>query len=75
MEGVKPMRGEIVPGKDFEEKGIYVLGSGMMVEKTPSYLAAAAIMEERSNAIFFVGYAACVHCRTEITSLLGIWLM
>ncbi len=57
MEGVKPMRGEIVPGKDFEEKGIYVLGSGMMVEKTPSYLAAAAIMEERSNAIFFVGYA------------------
>ena len=57
MEGVKPLRGEIVPGKDFETRGIYVLGSGMMVEHTPSYLAAAAMMDNRANAIFFVGYA------------------
>lgn len=57
MEGVKPLRGEIVPGKDFETQGIYILGSGMMVEHTPSYLAAAAMMDNRANAIFFVGYA------------------
>ena len=57
MEGVIPLREEIIPGKEFENKGIYVLGSGMMVEKTPSYLAASAVMENRSNAIFFVGYA------------------
>ncbi len=57
MEGVRALRGEIQAGVDFEEKGIYILGSGMMVEKTPSYLAAAAIMENRANAIFFVGYA------------------
>lgn len=57
MEGVKPLRAEIVAGKDFETQGIYVLGSGMMVEHTPSYLAAAAMMDNRANAIFFVGYA------------------
>lgn len=28
-----------------------------MVEHTPSYLAAAAMMDNRANAIFFVGYA------------------
>ncbi len=57
MEGVKPLRAEIVAGRDFETQGIYVLGSGMMVEHTPSYLAAAAMMDNRANAIFFVGYA------------------
>ena len=57
MEGVKPLRGEIVPGKDFDTKGIYVLGSGMMVQNTPSYLAAAAMLENRANAVFFVGYS------------------
>ncbi len=57
MEGVIPLREEIVVGQELQNKGIYVLGSGMMVEKTPSYLAASGIMENRSNAIFFVGYA------------------
>lgn len=57
MDGVKVLRSEIVPGKDFDEKGIYILGSGMLVEHTPSYLAASAMMDNRANAIFFVGYA------------------
>jgi len=57
MEGIKPLREEIVPGKDFQTKGIYILGSGMMVEHTPSYLAASAMIDNRANAIFFVGYA------------------
>lgn len=53
---VRPFRGEIVPGKDFAEKGVYIFGSGMMVENTPSYAAAAAMMDHAENAIFFVGY-------------------
>ena len=57
MEGVLPLRTEIVPGRDFDTKGIYVLGSGMMLEHTPSYQAAAAMIEQRQNAVFFVGYA------------------
>ncbi len=57
LEGVLPLRDEIIPGKDFDKKGIYVLGSGMMMPNTPSYAAAAALMEHRENAIYFVGYA------------------
>ena len=53
---IEPFRGEIVPAKDFERKGIYIFGSGMMLENTPSYAAAAALMEHQQNAIFFVGY-------------------
>ena len=53
---IEPFRGEIVPAKDFERKGIYIFGSGMMLENTPSYAAAAALMDHQQNAIFFVGY-------------------
>lgn len=53
---IQPFRDEIVPAKDFSQKGIYIFGSGMMVENTPSYAAAAAIMDHQENAIFFVGY-------------------
>lgn len=38
------------------EPGIYVLSSGMMVEHTPSYHYAAAILNEPSCTIAFVGY-------------------
>lgn len=57
MEGVQPLRAEMVAGKDFDEKGIYILGSGMMVQNTPSYFAAASMMDNHQNAIFFVGYS------------------
>ncbi len=57
LEGVAPLRQEIIPGQDFDTKGVYVLGSGMMVPNTPSYATAAALIEHRANAIFFVGYA------------------
>lgn len=52
----KPLREDIIAGRNFEDRGIYLLGSGMMVENTPSYFAASAIMEHSENAIFFVGY-------------------
>lgn len=53
---IKPFREKIVPAQDFAQKGIYLFGSGMMVENTPSYMAASALMDHPENAIFFVGY-------------------
>lgn len=47
-----------VPGRNPPEKGIYVLSSGMVVEHTPSYQAAAAMLEHANNSICFVGYCA-----------------
>jgi Cft2 family RNA processing exonuclease len=41
-------------GKD--RPGIYLLSSGMMVENTPSFNAAAALLESHKNTIAFVGY-------------------
>lgn len=41
-------------GKD--RPGIYLLSSGMMVENTPSFNAAAALLESHRNTIAFVGY-------------------
>ena len=42
------------PGK--ERPGIYLLSSGMMVENTPSYRAAAALLDSHRHTIAFVGY-------------------
>lgn len=53
---ITPFRDKITPAQDFERKGIYIFGSGMMLENTPSYAAASALMEHQGNAIFFVGY-------------------
>ncbi len=57
LDDAKILRGKIEVGKDFDEKGIYVLGSGMMVENTPAYLAATGIINDTANAIFLVGYS------------------
>ena len=42
------------PGSD--GPAIYLLSSGMMVENTPSYRAAAALLGSHQNTICFVGY-------------------
>lgn len=44
------------PGRSPGQSGIYVLSSGMMVEHTPSYHAAAAMIDDHANSICFVGY-------------------
>ncbi|MGE9296777.1 MAG: MBL fold metallo-hydrolase [Puniceicoccales bacterium] len=44
------------PGRNPGERGIYLLSSGMLVEHTPSYQAAAAMIEDTANTICFVGY-------------------
>ncbi len=56
LDGAKVIRGKIEIGRDFDEKGIYILGSGMMIERTPAYLAATGIIGNPANAVFLVGY-------------------
>ena len=46
----------LVPGKEPAEQGIYILSSGMMVERTPSYGMAASLIAQGRNSICFVGY-------------------
>lgn len=38
------------------EKGIYLVSSGMLLEKTPSYILSSLIINHIKNSIFFVGY-------------------
>jgi len=54
--GVKTLERVPAPGHDMPEKGIYLLSSGMLVEHTPSYLAAACLLAHHSNTFCFVGY-------------------
>lgn len=50
----KPAK-EILPGRP-PRQGLYILSSGMLVEHTPSYKMAAALLGEHKHAICFVGY-------------------
>lgn len=54
--GMRPLSKPFTPGRNPPEKGIYVLSSGMMVEHTPSYQAAAAMLDHAQNSVCFVGY-------------------
>jgi len=53
---VRSLKKLIQPGRGLPEAGLYVVSSGMIVENTPSYAAAAAAMRNPHNAICFVGY-------------------
>ena len=44
------------PGFDKLPQGIYILSSGMMVERTPSYSVASCLINSDLNSILFVGY-------------------
>ena len=43
-------------GKNLKKKGIYLVSSGMMVERTPSYHIAASLLAHKVNGICFIGY-------------------
>lgn len=45
-----------VPGKELAEQGIYILSSGMLVERTPSYMIASTLLAHTRNSVCFVGY-------------------
>ena len=53
---VKPLKQNIYPGEDLKEKGIYLLSSGMLIEHTPSYVVAGALLSHPHNSVCFVGY-------------------
>ncbi len=46
----------LAPGNTPEEPAIYLMSSGMLVEHTPSYNIAAALLSNKANSICFVGY-------------------
>src|SRR4029077_5667135 len=53
---VKKTPRELVPGKEPAQQGIYVVSSGMMVEKTASYILASGLAGSAKHSICFVGY-------------------
>ncbi len=56
---LRELRAEKLPLHHSPERarpGVYLLSSGMMVESTPSYETAAALLGSARNAICFVGY-------------------
>ncbi len=52
---VKSLERDIKPGKS-PGQGIYVLGSGMLSEKTPSYALAASLLHDPYSSVCIVGY-------------------
>ena len=53
---VKPAPRQLIPGEDPKQNGIYVISSGMLVERTPSYVLASGLVSHERNTIGFVGY-------------------
>ncbi len=53
---VKPLPRKLKPGRDLNQNAIYVVSSGMLVEKTPSYQVASCLLGYQRNAICYVGY-------------------
>ena len=55
--GAGPLRGKFLdPGIDFQERGIYLLSSGMLVENTPAWRVCANLLDFAHNTVAFVGY-------------------
>lgn len=53
---IKPLPRKLNPGEDPQQKALYIVSSGMMVERTPSYLLASGLLGHARNTIGFVGY-------------------
>jgi Cft2 family RNA processing exonuclease len=53
---LKPVPRKMTPGEDPQQKALYVVSSGMMVERTPSYTLASGLLGHPRNTIGFVGY-------------------
>lgn len=54
--GVRKTPRDLQPGKQPQQQGIYVVSSGMVVDNTPSYTLASALVGNAKNSICFVGY-------------------
>ncbi len=53
---LKPVPRKLKAGEDPQQNGIYLVSSGMMVERTPSYTLASGLLGNARNLIAFVGY-------------------
>jgi Cft2 family RNA processing exonuclease len=53
---LKPMPRKLTPGVDPQQNALYVISSGMLVERTPSYTLASGLLGHSRNTIGFVGY-------------------
>jgi Cft2 family RNA processing exonuclease len=53
---VKPTPKNLPAGQDPQQNAIYIVSSGMMVERTPSYAIASGLLGHARNTIAFVGY-------------------
>ncbi len=47
---------KLTPGQEPHQKGLYIVSSGMLVERTPSYALASGLLGHAHNTIGFVGY-------------------
>lgn len=54
--GIRPTPRKLVPGQDPEQNALYIISSGMLVERTPSYTLASGLLGNARNTIGFVGY-------------------
>ncbi len=54
--GVRPLPRKLNAGEDLQQNAIYIVSSGMLVERTPSYILASGLVGSARNTIGFVGY-------------------
>jgi Cft2 family RNA processing exonuclease len=53
---MRPLPRNLKPGEDPKQNALYVISSGMLVERTPSYTLASGLLGHAVNTIGFVGY-------------------
>ncbi len=53
---LQPTPRKLTAGEDPQQNAIYIVSSGMMVEKTPSYMLASGLVGHARNMIAFIGY-------------------
>ncbi|MFT3780708.1 MAG: MBL fold metallo-hydrolase [Nibricoccus sp.] len=53
---IKPTPRKLNPGEDPKQNALYIISSGMVVERTPSYVLASGLAGHANNTIGFVGY-------------------
>jgi Cft2 family RNA processing exonuclease len=53
---LRPLPRQLKPGEDPKQNALYIISSGMLVERTPSYTLASGLAGHALNTIGFVGY-------------------
>ena len=53
---IKPTPRKLAAGEDPQQNALYIVSSGMMVERTPSYTLASGLVGHARNTVGFVGY-------------------